>query len=411
MTNDGHGSSAAALSPSAAAPAGRTNVPYAYETSSVLAPDPTKPRRMNYGDAIRILGTVAVVMNHVCDMHLGGEVLSAKWWVFTTWDAAMRWAVPAYIMLSGALLLDPARAEPPTTFYKKRLARIGIPLVFWTAFFIWFSFHVLIPRNWGADRHQIWINLLQGKPYAHLHFIFRIAGLYAFTPMIRVFLRHAPRGMQIGTVILLLGFSTGDSIMNGITHSEASMFMRFAPFLGYYLAGYLLRDACVTPKQLRWCWVGYFACVAILAGGTGFLIAMNGGKLEWYPSVPMMLFDFLSPIRIVMALFSWLILVTLFHKPWPHTERGRARVAWWAGTTLGLYLVHPLFRELFYINGFSAEHPLGNMHLPWFLYKYVFSGLREVFIGIPLMSLMVYVPSLITTSILMKIPYVRRITG
>src|SRR2546421_2312726 len=86
--------------------------PDAVDAGGVFAPAPDKPRRMHYGDAVRILGTIAVVMNHVCDMHLGGDVLSAKWWVVNVWDSAMRWAVPAYIMLSGSLLLNPARAEP-----------------------------------------------------------------------------------------------------------------------------------------------------------------------------------------------------------------------------------------------------------------------------------------------------------
>src|SRR5690349_3734023 len=157
--------------PESAAPVPPARRPDAVDAGGVFAPALGKPRRMHYGDAVRILGTIAVVMNHVCDMHLGGGVLSAKWWIFNVWDAAMRWAVPAYIMLSGALLLDPARAEAPAVFYKKRLGRIGIPLVFWTIFFMWFSFHERLPRGWDTSRRQIWINLLEGKPYAHLHFI------------------------------------------------------------------------------------------------------------------------------------------------------------------------------------------------------------------------------------------------
>src|SRR5437763_9984766 len=89
------------------------------------APGPThKPRRMHYGDAIRILGTIAVVIGHVADMRFGGNALDRDWWVANFWDAFTRWAVPAYIMLSGALLLDPVRAEHPSDFYRKRLGRI-----------------------------------------------------------------------------------------------------------------------------------------------------------------------------------------------------------------------------------------------------------------------------------------------
>src|ERR1700761_6847314 len=96
---------------------------------------------MPYGDMIRIVGTIAVVCGHCCDMILfrPGAELTYNWWVCNIYDALTRWAVPAYIMLSGALLLDPARHEAPHEFYRKRLWRIGIPMAFFSVFFMWFG--------------------------------------------------------------------------------------------------------------------------------------------------------------------------------------------------------------------------------------------------------------------------------
>jgi surface polysaccharide O-acyltransferase-like enzyme len=360
---------------------------------SPLAPDPRQPRRMHYGDAVRILGTIAVVMNHVSDMYLGNReiMLTPTWWTLNFWDAAMRWAVPAYIMLSGALLLDPARTEDPPVFYKKRLMRIGIPLVFWTAF------EFLVPRHWVTPS-DIWKNLAEGKPYTHLHFIFRIAGLYAFTPMFRIFLRHASRPMQVAAVVMCLAIASADSMLNGLYKVEPSIFMRFVPFIGYYLLGYLLRETQLSRRMLVLCWGGFFASVALLAGVTGWLIQNSPAGFAWYPSVPMMFYDFMSPIRIIMAIFAWLIFVNTFRHPWPAHPGRRKLVTWWAATTLGLYLVHPAFREICYFHGFDALHPFGNQY-------------TNVWLGIPIVSLIVYVPSLVVTIIIMQIPYVRRIAG
>jgi surface polysaccharide O-acyltransferase-like enzyme len=366
------------------------------EYQSVFAPTPGKPRRMHYGDAVRILGTVAVVIGHVADMRFGGHALDRDWWISNIWEGIARWAVPAYIMLSGALLLDPAREEPPGEFYRKRLARIGVPLVFWTAFFMAFRLWVLVPKGWGTPR-QVWLDLAMGKPYMHLHFIFRIAGLYFFTPMMRVWLRHTTRGMQIGAIVTALALSSADSIMNGITGNEPSVFARFVPFVGYYLLGYLLRDTRVSKAGLRWCWAGCFAMAAILVLGTGLLVKLTGGAVKWYPSINMMLYDFLSPVRIIMAVCVWLIFVNTFTEPWPNSKARRDAVQRWAATTLGLYLVHPFFRELLY---FTKMWDAGKG--VWW---------PNVWLGIPLASLAVYVLALVTTAVLMKIPYVRRITG
>src|SRR5207248_4522395 len=111
-----------------------------------------KPRYMAYGDIARVLGTVAVVVGHVCDMvqYQFGNLNQLNHWipqlnfaVCNFFNSASRWAVPVYIMLSGSLLLDPARAEAPEQFYKKRLGRLGVPIVFWTAFFMFFTVYYL----------------------------------------------------------------------------------------------------------------------------------------------------------------------------------------------------------------------------------------------------------------------------
>jgi surface polysaccharide O-acyltransferase-like enzyme len=357
------------------------------------------PRWMHYGDMIRILGTIAVVIGHVCDMGMAKDPLSTNWWVCNVWDAATRWAVPAYIMLSGALLLDPARGEGPNKFYHKRLMRIGVPLGFWSIFFMWFSVYY---TGWVTPQ-QMWINLLKGQPYMHMHFIFRIAGLYAFTPMFRIFLRHVNRPMLVATVVMLLCLSSADSVANGITGTELSAFARFAPFVGYYLAGYLMRESLVSGRTLAWCWIGLIGTIVILAVGTGALVHQFG--MKWYPSPGMLLYDFLSPVRVVMAICAWLILVKLFHKPFPRSKRGQAVIRFWANTTLGLYLIHPMFREMLY---------LGRFGLPghaWTLPHGIDATWPNVWIGVPLVAAMVYIPALISTIILMRIPYVRRIAG
>jgi surface polysaccharide O-acyltransferase-like enzyme len=373
------------------------------------AAPPAGPRWMHYGDYLRIVGTIAVVVGHVSDMVLYyHEPLKLDWWVCNLWDASTRWAVPIYIMLSGALLLDPARDEPAGNFYRKRLTRIGVPLVFWSAFFMWFSVWY---TGWTTPR-QAWINLLVGQPYMHMHFIFRIAGLYAFTPMIRVFLRHVSRPMLIGTVALMLALSSADTVANNFTNTELSAFARFVPFAGYYLLGYMLRDGVRQRRTVIWCWVGFIGSIVVLAGGTAMLaqkFVIDAGKTQVWgpPSVVMLLYDFLSPVRVVMAICAWVVLVQLFRDPWPHSQRGQRIVRAWANTTLGLYLIHPVFREMWYLGLQMGGHEHGHRLLS----HGIDATWPTVWIGVPLVATLVYLPSLLATVILMRIPYVRRITG
>ncbi len=324
------------------------------------APAPV-PQWMHYGDIIRILGTVVVVVGHCCDMmlyqaHEPGSINgpgTLNWHVLNIWDAFSRWAVPIYIMLSGSLLLDPHRTESPSKFYHKRLMRIGVPLVFWSLFFMWVDVYLTGWRAthdlayqayqgngwvflWSADSfgqwisnfihynpeqwaghtrwewvqyllficpQKAWLNLLKGEPYVHMHFIFRIAGLYAFTPVLRVCLKHISRPMLISTVTMMLIWSSADSIANNITGTELSAFARFVPFLGYYLIGYLLREARISTRTLWLCIAGWIASVGLLAGGEALLVqhyVIDAGLKSIYgpPGIDMVLYDFLSPVRV-----------------------------------------------------------------------------------------------------------------
>ncbi len=421
-----------------------------YQGPTVPSPaEPGRPRWLHYGDHVRILGTVAVVVGHVADMTLYSSVpLSHAWWVCNWWDAAVRWAVPVYIMLSGSLLLDPARGEPPGVFYRKRLARLGVPLVFWSAFFMWLDVYY---TGWRAtvnpafevdgpagqfthtylwSQHSAWQwavylgfskpilawkNLLVGQPYVHMHFIFRIFGLYAFTPMLRVFVRHATRPMLWGTVALLLAVSTADTVANNFTETSLSMFFRFVPFVGYYLFGYLMRDGVDSRRLLAGAWAGLAGSIAVLALGTGAMvqkfIVEPGGRDHIYgpPSLGMMLYDFVSPVRVAMAVCAWVVLVGLFRDPWPHGKAGRSVIRFWANTTLGLYLIHPLFRELWWM-GFKPFTWHGKPLLDHGI-DAAWTGWGGVGVGVPATAALVYGPALLATVLLMRIPAVRRITG
>lgn len=363
------------------------------ESRSGMSPAPLpslrKPAYMPYGDAARVFGTLAVVIGHVCDMRVFNTATPAgDWWICLFADSMTRWAVPVYIMLSGALLLDPARTETPGEFYSKRLARLGVPVVVWSAFFMWFS----VSYTGWRTTEQVWHDLLMGKPYAHLHFVFRIVGLYCFTPMLRVFLAQASRKMVMQTAIILLLLSAANSVAESILRTELSVFLRFAPFLGYYLLGYLLRDVRLSTRALAGCWLFAGACVLALTGGTALLLQRFGFQDQ--PSPGWLLYDFLSPVRVAFAVAVWLIFVNTFREGWLQSRPGRFVAKWIAPATLGIYLVHPLFREILYVE-------TKDFSLFW----------SSAWVGIPLAALAVYGASAIFTLVVMQIPFVRRIAG
>src|SRR3989304_5868153 len=82
-------------------------------------------------DNARISAIFAVVLLHVAyGVVIENDIGTNYWWFANIFDSSARWCVPVFVMISGALLLDSSKNEDSLTFYKKRLSRILLPVLF-----------------------------------------------------------------------------------------------------------------------------------------------------------------------------------------------------------------------------------------------------------------------------------------
>ena len=64
-------------------------------------------KRIAYLDSLRVVAILAVIMIHVAAQNwYSQDVNSAAWKAFNFYDSISRWSVPAFVMISGALMLD-----------------------------------------------------------------------------------------------------------------------------------------------------------------------------------------------------------------------------------------------------------------------------------------------------------------
>ena len=67
---------------------------------------------MNWISNARIVAIFSVVCLHIAAYAvLNAELGTANWWSGNFYDAATRWCVPVFVMVSGALLLEPRPQE------------------------------------------------------------------------------------------------------------------------------------------------------------------------------------------------------------------------------------------------------------------------------------------------------------
>lgn len=339
------------------------------------APPPTRTAWM---DSARVLAIAAVVLIHVLAPTVEGrdiEFGSAGWWVANALNSASRWCVPVFLMIAGALALDPARVSRPRDFYRRRWQRIGIPLSFWTMFYLAFRALVL-GQDLTPDRAAS--DVARGSPFLQLYFLYVLAGLVVITPFLKVITRHATWRMQLGFGVVLLALGLGDQVVSyagGV--GEPNLVTRFLPFAGYYVLGWCLRDLLLTRRWVAPVWAALAGSIALTAA----LAAANDfGALGRYA------YGFLSPTVAVMSVTAYLLLHRVLRSRGDSLRR-------WAPLAFGVFLVHGAlvygFRRLLGVPDHAA-------------------GVLASAVGLTLAYIVV---SAAITWALLRVPYLRTVLG
>jgi surface polysaccharide O-acyltransferase-like enzyme len=291
-------------------------------------------------DLARVLAIVAVVMVHETGAAVGfrgpGVPASPAWWAANVLDAASRWCVPVFLMVSGTLLLDPGRASPPGAFYRRRLNRVGLPLAVWTAVYLLFRHHVLDQPMTGFQAARA---VASGAPFLQLYFLYVLAGLYLLTPFLRTALRAMGLREQAWLAAVLLGLGAADqALMTFLDIGEHNAATRFVPYLGYYVAGRVLRQVPRDPRLTRAAVAAVPVSVVVTAALAA--VAASGGR-GWGPAGEYV-YSYMSPWVVALSLATFWLLRVAGTRPGDRWRPGR-RTARLSGLAFGIFLVHALF--------------------------------------------------------------------
>ncbi|VVQ02008.1 O-acetyltransferase WecH [Pseudomonas fluorescens] len=331
-------------------------------------------------DNSRILAIFAVVLLHTAaGVVIGSDVGSETWWIGNLYDSFVRWCVPVFVMISGALLLDPSKKEDLKTFYLKRLSKILIPLLFWSAFFLlWAAFKGEI-KGEPLSLLDLAKRLLSGKPHYHMWFLYMIVILYLFTPFLRKIITSSTRI----EIVVIASFTLLLSALNAISEKalpeKPTIFINwFLSYIPFFFIGYLIRASDRSyPKRILWCaFIASFILTAIGCYSVAKKEGLNAG-LYFYA--------YLSITVIPMSLSIMCIL-----RSWSRPILNLNTTKKLSALTLGIYLVHPIFLETIGHVGYGALD----------FYPAV---------SIPLIAVVVFCFSLIVTWLINKIPYLARV--
>lgn len=181
--------------------------------TEVEAEAPARPPRATPGDGyrwdldvLRIIAILAVVSIHVFGLILGKEDLrgTRTWHFGVILNVGMKWCVPVFVMVSGALLLRPRmHAAGPGQFLRKRAVRL-VP-----AIIVWHLVYLLLVRRWmfgdQSEPAAILVQFFDGRIYTALYFLWLILGLYFVAPVLSAFLAGGGHRRGVATALVASG--------------------------------------------------------------------------------------------------------------------------------------------------------------------------------------------------------------
>ncbi len=276
--------------------------------------------RHKYLDWLRVTCAVAVIANHVLSHYLNSFSFKGGMWTASMMLIHLQFfCIPAFFMISGALLIKPLDGMTYREYLKKRFLRIVIP------FTVWSVIHWLIVCVW-----------MQGKPLAVTEFIklflsngicsqywyvYATMILYLFLPFLGKLVTSLSR-KQLWTLIAVMVIANLvlpyiNEILKAFTKWKITNYnmSSIGAYLTYALIGYALHTMELPAKKDRY---------LMYAAGFGSWLLMNG--LCWFNSdskYSRALVEMKYPPACIMAVAVFLAFKVLCNK---HPKLGESKI-------------------------------------------------------------------------------------
>lgn len=319
-------------------------------------------KRIIWLDVLRLVALLMVIAGHSVDMYNAtpqDDPMNGFWGAFI--GSLMRPSVPLFAMMTGLLLL-PVR-ESAGDFYRRRIPRVLVPMVIWSAIYylvpwltgvlgmdlsvvsILYPFEFSPSQDFGDALHNIAMIPFAFNGYTtHMWYIYMLIGLYLIMPFFSAWIEKNDRTLVRTFIImwccsLMLPYLSqilSPDLFGRCAWNEFGTFYYFAGFAGYLLLGHLLGKGNPLPsrKIIAMGAMLYFAGYIITYTGFSSMIVQYSYEQE--PELIEMFWQFCSPNVALMAIGIFLAA----QRVKIHSERVQRALANITKCGFGIYLMH-----------------------------------------------------------------------
>ena len=333
--------------------------------------------KKTYIEWLRVISMAAVVISHIGSTAHSDfpDSYFHSWggFLFQSIVYLSHFAVPCFFMISGALLLNPEKEMPVAKILKRYVLRYCWILLIFAWGYAYLELLFQSKKFVPADLFTSFCNMLQGKSWAHMWYLYTLVGLMLILPILRAAVRACSKTeLHYLLIVLLIFTSILPVILKTTGFSFGIVFPVASVYPLYMILGYLLDNETIKPRGKTY--IYEIICVILLVLCAYFHIMQN---------VALNFGVYNSPIIVVYS-------VLIFHRVKAWNPKENKTVSFLGSVSFGVYLTHMIWInlafKLFKLNPL-APTPITGM----------------------LMAIVTFILSVILTFILKKIPGFRKL--
>lgn len=298
-------------------------------------------QRIFYFDLLRCIAAVAVVAIHVIGPFRAevGHISFDQWGIAVGLNGVSRWAVPVFLLISGALLVGDSKEFDLHYYIKRRVGKVLIPFLFWSVFYAFLSGASRSDFDFQIVKHQF-LNFPVHETYYHLGFFYYFLPLYFLAPVFQWIAKK--NELVLVCYVGVWGLTTVFYLFY-IKGPWDNMLWLYS---GYLPLGYLLSVKCNLSRLEVW--------LISLAGFICALITVMSVLTDSYASQQYDISRWLSykTINTVVLASSIFLLIKQYGHFLSSYKQGLVSII--SRYSLGIYLLHPIF--LWPMQNFEAYH-------------------------------------------------------
>lgn len=308
-------------------------------------------KRIIYFDILNILACICVVF-----LHMNGIVHNytetRSWKTALIFEVVCYWAVPVFIMLSGATLFKYRERYDTKTFFKKRFIKVLIPWIVW-------SMILYIINNKNLNMIQFIKDFIYCRIEGIYWFMPLILYLYCLIPIFSVFTeKQEYRKILIGIVAFIFLFSSILEPLCIVFDKDFPTIFNYClnqnSYIIFLLLGYLLSTTQLNKKKRIIIYVlGILS--ALIRYGYTYYFSIQAGEVNRN------LFDYCGAVSVLLAMAVFVFIKQIDWNKFTQKININPNILREVSScSLGIYLIHMLVKNqltnLFNINAHSIYY-------------------------------------------------------